>query len=399
MDQSVPFWDFVDALEHQGARPHGGPERRRAGGRGRGGFGRRGGFGGWMGLRHLAGQEEQTTTQTDDELTSDDETPVMTTGSAIIDKEPQVNEKGLEAEPETDTAASSSESEDEPNKDKSCKKGRGKMGCRGKGHRRGFGGRGGRGGMGRRGGFGPHGMMFHGHPHGHFGPHGMGPFGPQGMRPHFGPHGMGPHSFGPHPHPFAHGRGGPFGGMRGGCRRGFGQRWRTNMEQTPFDVSDLNEALQGEPSSANENTEKCPKARSCKKGAGLKKNKKEKEADFRPLADVFNTSDSFVVHVGLPGAKQEDIKLAWRPKRGILVISGTVARPVDEVLLQNLKRSERKVGKFHRRVRLGRPAHPPQVDAERISAELESGILRVVVPKKKQQEQQMQEYVEVEKDL
>lgn len=179
------------------------------------------------------------------------------------------------------------------------------------------------------------------------------------------------------------------------------------MEQTPFDVSDLNEALPGEPSSANENTEECPKARSCEKGAGkkpsetdgIKKNKKENEADFRPLADVFNTSDSFVVHVGLPGAKQEDINLAWRPKRGILVISGTVARPVDEVLLQSLKRNERKVGKFHRRVRLGRRAHPPQVDAERISAELESGILRVVVPKKKQQEQQMQEYVEVEKDL
>jgi len=52
---------------------------------------------------------------------------------------------------------------------------------------------------------------------------------------------------------------------------------------------------------------------------------------------------------------------------------------------------ERKVGAFDRKVRLGTPASPAQVDIDGITAKLENGILVVEVPKLNQ------DFVEVRK--
>ncbi|KAJ5836927.1 HSP20-like chaperone [Penicillium robsamsonii] len=89
--------------------------------------------------------------------------------------------------------------------------------------------------------------------------------------------------------------------------------------------------------------------------------------------DIFNTPGTFVIHVPLPGAKKEDIEVNWDPKRVELSITGLINRPGSEDLVKTIVLDERKVGTFHRKVRLGSRANPPKVDADAISAMLEVG--------------------------
>ncbi|KAK1810263.1 hypothetical protein LTR12_015370 [Friedmanniomyces endolithicus] len=123
-------------------------------------------------------------------------------------------------------------------------------------------------------------------------------------------------------------------------------------------------------------------------------NTKETDAkteDFKPEVDVFDTTDSYVVHISLPGAKKEDVGVNWDAEKSELSIAGVVYRPGDEELLKTLALDERKVGVFDRKVRLGSRANPAQVDVDGISAKMEDGVLRVDVPK------QDAEYVEIKK--
>jgi HSP20 family protein len=103
--------------------------------------------------------------------------------------------------------------------------------------------------------------------------------------------------------------------------------------------------------------------------------------DFSPEADIFDTPTAFVVHVSLPGAKKEDVGVNWDAEKSELSIAGVIYRPGDEKFLEQLAQSERKVGAFERKVRLGTRAHPASVDVGQISAKLEDGVLRVEVPK------------------
>lgn len=119
-------------------------------------------------------------------------------------------------------------------------------------------------------------------------------------------------------------------------------------------------------------------------------NSKENE-DFKPEVDVFDTADSFVVHVSLPGAKKEDLGVNWDAEKSELNIAGVIYRPGDEELLKTLALDERKIGAFERKIRLGSRANPAQVDVDSIVARLEDGILRIEVPK------QDAEYVEIKK--
>merc|ERR1711963_212536 len=103
--------------------------------------------------------------------------------------------------------------------------------------------------------------------------------------------------------------------------------------------------------------------------------------DFKPEADVFDTEDSYVIHINLPGAKKEDVGVNWDAEKSELNVAGVIYRPGGEELLQTLALDERKVGAFERKLRLGSRANPAQVDVDAISAKLEDGILRVEVPK------------------
>jgi HSP20 family protein len=108
---------------------------------------------------------------------------------------------------------------------------------------------------------------------------------------------------------------------------------------------------------------------------------KDKNEDFTPEVDIFDTETAFIVHASLPGAKKEDIGVNWDAEKSELSIAGVIHRPGDEELLKTLSLDERKVGAFERKVRLGSGANPAQVDIDGISAKMEDGVLRVEVPK------------------
>lgn len=114
---------------------------------------------------------------------------------------------------------------------------------------------------------------------------------------------------------------------------------------------------------------------------GNTNNSANKTEDFKPEADVFDTEDSYVIHVSLPGAKKEDVGVNWDAEKSELNIAGVIYRPGDEEFLKTLALDERKVGAFERKIRLGSRANPAQVDVEGITAKLEDGVLRVVVPR------------------
>lgn len=111
-------------------------------------------------------------------------------------------------------------------------------------------------------------------------------------------------------------------------------------------------------------------------GCGEKNNQ-----DFHPEVDIFDTTESFVVHVSLPGAKKEDVGVSWDAEKSELSIAGVLYRPGDEEFLKTLAMEERKVGVFERKVRLGSRANPASIDIDGITARMEDGILTVQVPK------------------
>lgn len=95
-------------------------------------------------------------------------------------------------------------------------------------------------------------------------------------------------------------------------------------------------------------------------------------ADWSPAADVYETDDSFVIAVDLPGIE-----------RGSLDVS------IDDNRLT--VRGERGTDEGHRRGRGNRPSGrflsrfgplPPTVDQKRIAAEYKDGVLRLRLPKR-----------------
>ncbi|PYH44026.1 Hsp20/alpha crystallin family protein [Aspergillus saccharolyticus JOP 1030-1] len=339
LNQAAPFWDFIANIEEHGfSHPHSHHHRQHEDQatdneepwHGRGGrHGRRG--------PHHHRRHREPTPEDDDEET--------------------IHE--LELVEESSSDSSDDDEHDEPRGPKHHGHGghgkHGKQGKRGGFHGKGRGGPGGRRhspGPGPRG-FGPRGAHGFGHgPHpGHRGPHGFGPRG--GSGPHedfsfadsFGPH-RGHHSgFGPRgghgPHPYwggrKHMRGFKHGG-RCGPSPGFGPWGRFGFDE-------------------NNHTE------------------------FQPEVDVYDTPDAFIVHASLPGAKKDAVEVKWDPRKFELSISGVIERPGDEELLKTLALDERRVGAFDRKVRLGSAAHPVELNADAIVAEMESGILSVRLPK------------------
>lgn len=150
-----------------------------------------------------------------------------------------------------------------------------------------------------------------------------------------------------------HGRRGGGFGRRGGCHgRGFGA---SPASQAPF-WADLVRGF---------NTD----------------NTDDKSEDFKPEADIFDTPDTFIVHVSLPGAKKDDIGVNWNAEKSELSIAGVIYRPGDEEFLKNLALNERNIGVFERKLRLGSRANPAQIDADGITAKMEDGVLTIGVPK------------------
>ncbi len=96
-------------------------------------------------------------------------------------------------------------------------------------------------------------------------------------------------------------------------------------------------------------------------------------AQWAPAIDVEEYVDRFELFVDLFGVAAKDVDITL--ESGVLTLSGErhVARSADELL--NARR-ERGTGRFHRRFIL-----PVTVDAERVKATEQNGVIAVTIPK------------------
>lgn len=92
-----------------------------------------------------------------------------------------------------------------------------------------------------------------------------------------------------------------------------------------------------------------------------------------PRIDVKETEHDLEVEVEVPGIEKENIKLSVT--RDSLVISGEVQQGVEQKA-DNYLYQERRTGSFSRHIAL-----PAEVDAERVKATYENGVVHIVMPK------------------
>ncbi|WBW75571.1 hsp16-like protein [Schizosaccharomyces osmophilus] len=97
--------------------------------------------------------------------------------------------------------------------------------------------------------------------------------------------------------------------------------------------------------------------------------------DLSPAIDVHEGKDTVEVDVELPGVKKQDVEVHY--DEGKLTISGeSVNERKSEGDKGNQRWSERRFGSFSRTITI-----PNKVDADRIEAQFNHGILSVVLPK------------------
>ena len=97
-------------------------------------------------------------------------------------------------------------------------------------------------------------------------------------------------------------------------------------------------------------------------------------ADWMPATDIIETKDEITLKAELPGIDQKDIEVEIVD--GILTIKGE--RKVDKKTEEEgYRRIERSYGKFLRTYTLS-----PNIEAEKIVADFNNGVLNVHLPKK-----------------
>jgi HSP20 family protein len=94
---------------------------------------------------------------------------------------------------------------------------------------------------------------------------------------------------------------------------------------------------------------------------------------WSPAVDMFEKDDKVVIKAELPGLDKNDISLDLQ--NGVLTLKGE-RKYENEVKEENYYRREMSCGKFIRSFSL-----PGDVDADKIKAEFQNGLLTVEVPK------------------
>src|SRR5689334_19867904 len=99
----------------------------------------------------------------------------------------------------------------------------------------------------------------------------------------------------------------------------------------------------------------------------------ESTAAWIPAVDVFETKEGLRIIAELPGVKPDQVKVSV--EQGVLTLRGAKDQHAEEQT-EAVHRYERSYGMFQRSFQL-----PSSVDAERIDAKLEHGVLTVTLPK------------------
>jgi HSP20 family protein len=106
-----------------------------------------------------------------------------------------------------------------------------------------------------------------------------------------------------------------------------------------------------------------------------------------PAANIIENSESFQLNLAAPGMKKDDFKIHL--ENNILTISSEVE---EEKLEEgkNFTRKEFSYGSFTRSFTL-----PKIIDLERIKADYENGILKVLLPKKEEAKLEIKKEIKI----
>jgi len=96
-------------------------------------------------------------------------------------------------------------------------------------------------------------------------------------------------------------------------------------------------------------------------------------AVWAPAVDISERKDAYLVAAELPGVKADDVEITVED--GLLTIQGE-RRYTGDAAGEKLHRTERCYGAFRRSITL-----PSHVQADRIEASAQDGVLQVMVPK------------------
>lgn len=108
-------------------------------------------------------------------------------------------------------------------------------------------------------------------------------------------------------------------------------------------------------------------------GRGYGDNGGEARANWAPPLDIYETPEAYRVVAELPGFGPDDVDVTVN--ENLLTIKGE-RKFYDEVSEQSFHRIERRFGQFQRLVSL-----PSEVDADKVEATFDKGVLTVGIPK------------------
>ena len=94
---------------------------------------------------------------------------------------------------------------------------------------------------------------------------------------------------------------------------------------------------------------------------------------WAPAVDITESTDAYMVAADLPGIGTEDVEIAFQD--GLLTIQGE-RHPAAAAAGEKVHRAERRFGAFRRSITL-----PSHVQAEKIEASAQDGVLMILVPK------------------
>lgn len=92
---------------------------------------------------------------------------------------------------------------------------------------------------------------------------------------------------------------------------------------------------------------------------------------FSPRFDIVETENEMILFGDLPGVGQDQLDVQYENDQ--LIVHGHVEPRYES---ESMLRQEYEMGDFHRTFSIG-----PAIDAEKISAELHNGVLKIHLPK------------------
>ena len=112
-------------------------------------------------------------------------------------------------------------------------------------------------------------------------------------------------------------------------------------------------------------------------GESVERTTSEGRINWIPAVDVYENKEALVLLVELPGVEKKDVEISI--EEDILSISGK-RKIHEEMKEENVHRMERAYGRFARRIQL-----PHKVDEQGIKASFVDGILKIELPKVKEE--------------